>query len=129
MFAYLPDNKSYKNAAICFGLSILFLFASLINIFQIITSPGTFVCIFTTAVICALLGLSFWNGPQTYMNKIFEKQNLVKTVVLFTSMFFSLWFSLVDSSYILSLLFCILEFNAILLYFCNTFPIGRQGSI
>mmetsp|Transcript_4796 Transcript_4796/g.8225 ORF Transcript_4796/g.8225 Transcript_4796/m.8225 type:complete len:82 (-) Transcript_4796:81-326(-) len=61
------------------------------------------------------------------MNKIFEKQNIVKTVVLFVSMFLALWFSLVNSSYILSLFFCVVEFNAIMLYFCNTFP--AQGGL
>ena len=73
MFSYLPDNKSYKNAAISFGISFLLMFASLINIFQIVTSPGTFVLIFTSGIIAALVGLCFWNGPQTYMNRIFEK--------------------------------------------------------
>ena len=100
---------------------------SLMNIFSIVTSPGKFVCIFTMAVIAALTGLAFWNGPQTYMNKMFEKVNLVKTVVLLGSMFLALWFSLVTSSYILSLLFCVIEFNAIMLYFCNTFPLANGG--
>ena len=98
---------------------------SLINIFSIVTSPGKFVVIFTFAVIAAIVGLAQWNGPQTYMNRIFEKQNLIKTVVLFSSMFLALWFSLVQSSYILSLAFTIIEFNAIMLFFCNTFPLGR----
>ena len=62
------------------------------------------------------------------MNKIFEKQYLIRTSVLFASMFFSLWFSLVQPSYLMSLIFCVIEFNAILLYFCNTFPLG-QGTV
>ena len=111
-----------------FGICGLLLFVSLINIFSIVTSPGKFVVIFTMAVLAAIIGLAQWNGPQTYMNRIFEKQNLVKTVVLFGSMFLALWFSLVNSSYILSLAFTIIEFNAIMLYFCNTFPLGK-GSI
>ena len=43
-------------------------------------------------------------------------------------MFLALWFSCVNKSYILSIIFCVLEFNAIMLYFCNTFPLGK-GSI
>ena len=34
---------------------------------------GTFVIIFTSSIIAALVELCFWNGPQTYMNRIFEK--------------------------------------------------------
>jgi len=58
------------------------------------------------------------------MIKIFEKKNLIKTGVLFLSMILGLWFSLINSSYILSLVFCIVEFNALMLYFCNTFPLS-----
>ena len=128
MISKLPTEKSVSNACISFGISILLLFVSFINIFSIITNPGSFVLIFTLANIAAIVGLAHWNGPQAYMTKIFEKQNLVKTCVLFGSMFLALWFSLVTPSYILSLVFTVLEFNALLLYFCNTFPLGK-GSI
>jgi hypothetical protein len=117
----------YTRALISFGISGLFMFISLMSIFRIVTNPASFVCIFTLAVVASIVGLAQWNGPQAYMNKIFEKQNIIRTSVLFGSMFFALWFSLVSPSYILSLFFCIIEFNAIMLYFCNTFPLGRGG--
>ena len=85
-------------------------------------------CVFTIAVIAGLNGLAQWNGPQAYMTKLFEKQNLVKTWTLFGSMLGSLWFSLVSSNYLMSLFFTVLEFNALMLFFCGTFPLGR-GSI
>jgi len=128
LFSYLPQEKNMTRAFMSFGISALLLFVSLINIFSIITNPASFVCIFTMAIIAALVGLAQWNGPQAYMNKIFEKQNIIKTGVLFGSMFCALWFSLITPSYLLSLFFCVMELNAILLYFCNTFPIGK-GSI
>jgi len=80
-------------------------------------------------IVAALVGLAQWNGPQAYMNKMFEKQNMVKTLTLLGSMFCSLFFSLVWPSYLLSLFFCIVELNAIMLYFCNTFPIGKAGGL
>ena len=46
-----------------FGISVLLLFLSVINILSIVTSPGKFVCIFTLAIIAAITGLAFWNGP------------------------------------------------------------------
>ena len=127
LFSHLPTEKKMSKAFISFGICALLLLISLVNIFTIITSPGKFVCIFTMAVIAAITGLAQWNGPQAYMNRIFEKQNLVRTVTLFASMFLALWFSLVNPSYILSLFFCVVEFNAIMLYFCNTFPLGRAS--
>ena len=56
---------------------------------------------------------------------MFERENLTRTSVLLISMGLSLWFSLVTPSYLLSLACCVIEFNAIMLYFCNSFPIGR----
>ena len=89
LFSYLSTDKSMKKAFIAFGISALLMFLSLIGIYKIVTSPKEFVIIFTLAIIAALVGLAFWNGPQQYMNKIFEKQNILKTAVLFVSMFFS----------------------------------------
>ena len=117
----------YTKALISFGVSALLMFVSAMSIFRIVTNPAGFVCIFTLAVIAAIVGLAQWNGPQAYMNKIFEKQYIIRTGTLFGSMFFALWFSVVNPSYLLSLFFCVIEFNAILLYFCNTFPLGRGG--
>ena len=124
VFSILPKEPNYKFAFISFAICGLMLLASIINVFTIVLSPGKFVCIFTFAVLSGLSGLAFWNGPQVYMNKIFEKQYLVRTSTLFISMALALWFSLVNKSYILSLVFCLIEFNAIMLYFCNSFPAG-----
>ena len=73
IFAYLPAKPNVKYALISFGVCGLLLFASLVNIFSIILAPASFVTMFTLASLSGLTGLSFWNGPQVYMNKIFEK--------------------------------------------------------
>jgi hypothetical protein len=49
------------------------------------------------------------NGPRDYIAKLIDKKNLVATCVLFGSMLFSLYFSIIDSSYLLSMLFCFVE--------------------
>ena len=126
LFAYLPSQPNMKYACISFIICAVMLFASMINLFSIVLAPATFVTMFTIAILAGLSGLAFFNGPQAYMNKIFEKQFLVRTVTLFGSMFLALWFSIFNKSYILSIIFCIIEFNAILLYFCNTFPAGTS---
>ena len=106
-----------------FGIAALLFLISLSQIAKIATNPPVFVSIFTLAVLAALTGLALWNGPQDYMNKIFQKKFLLRTVGLFSSMFLALLFSIILDSYIVSLIFTILEFNFILLYFCNTFPL------
>ena len=129
VFSRLPEHKSVSNAGIAFAIAALLLFVDFISIFSIVTSPGKFTVIFTLTIIALLVGLCHWNGPQAYMNKMFEKENMVKTLTLLGSMFCSLFFALVWPSYLLSLFFCIVELNAIMLYFCNTFPIGKAGGL
>ena len=62
-----------KYAFASFGLCALLMLCALVNIFSIVLSPAKFVLIFTCAVIAGLTGLAFWDGPQVYFNKIFEK--------------------------------------------------------
>ena len=63
IFSVLPKEKMYMKALAAFGISALLLLVSLFNILSIITNPAGFVCIFTMAVIAALVGLAMWNGP------------------------------------------------------------------
>ena len=121
----LPEETNYTKALMCFGVCLLLMFLSLTTIFRIVTNPASFVLVFTMAVISGLAGLALWNGPQAYARKLFEKQNIIKTSILFGSMILALWFSLINESYLLSLIFTVLEFNALMLFFCNTFPMGR----
>ena len=127
MIAMLPEECNKTKALMFFGVASLFLLLAFVNILSIIISPAKFTCSFTIAVILGMIGLSLWNGPQAYVNKCFEKQYLIRTCTLIGSMFGAFWFSVIGNSYLMSIIFCIIEFNAVLLFFCNTFPIGRSA--
>ena len=51
---------------------------------------------------------------------MFRNRSLIASIVLITSMIFSLYFSMIAKSYLMSLLMCIVELNAVLYFFCNT---------
>lgn len=93
----------------------------------IILSPQRFTTLFTFSVVLLIVALAFMNGPATYANKLTEKKNVVASAVLAGSMVLSLYFSIIVGSYIWSVIFIIIEFNAVLLFFCNTFPAGKTG--
>jgi len=38
------------------------------------------------------------------------------------------WFSIISANFWLGLIFAVLEFNALLLFFCNSFPIGKASA-
>jgi len=75
-------------------------------------------------MVCFLVGLAFMNGPQAYLRKLTEPKNKTQTFVLIGSIILSLFFSIIYRSYLLSLFFCFIELNAVILFFCNTFPMG-----
>ena len=117
-----------KRTCIFALIGAAFLFLSLISIVSVITSPGYFSILFTIALLSMLASLAFWSGPRAYVHRMFEADNRTKTYVLFGSIIGALISSLVLGSYVLSLIFLLIELNAVLLYFCNTCPMGRAAS-
>ena len=127
MIAMLPEESNKMRSLIFFGIGALFFLLALINIFSIILSPAKFTCMFTIAVILNMIGLCMWSGPQSYVEKCLEKKYQIRTGTLLVSIVVAIFFSLIYKSWILSVFFCILELNAVLLFFCNTFPIGNSA--
>merc|ERR1712137_1165839 len=71
-------------------------------------------------MVSLLVGLSFLKGVRVYVKNLFIKENLAGTVVLLSSLLLSLYFSLIADSYIFSIVFCILQLNAIIFFFFKT---------
>ena len=106
IFNCLPNTKSYTYAAVLMFLAVSFLFMSLFMLPMIILSPSKLVMFFSLAMLSFLIGISFLKGLRVYIKNLFVKQNLLATSVLLISLFFSLYFSIISSSYLLSLFFC-----------------------
>ena len=123
----MNDQKDYTKAFVCFFLCGLFVLLAFLTLPTIILSPQRFTTLFTLAVIMLVAALAFLNGPATYARKLTEKKNIVASAVLTGSMVLSLYFSIIVGSYLWSVLFMVIELNAVLLFFCNTFPAGKTG--
>jgi hypothetical protein len=106
----ISDRADYVKAFITFAASGLFLFLSLLTLPMVIVSPQKFTMLFTLAMISLLFALAFLNGPLSYVKKMTtDRKNLIASSVMVVSIVFSLYFSVISSSYLLSLLFCFLE--------------------
>lgn len=116
IFNAVNNQSSYTNAFIAFGMGALLLLFALFSLPYIVISPQNFTIFFTLSMLALLVGLAYMNGPQQYLKKLTQRQNLLQTSVLVLSIVFSLYFSLVDSSYIFSLFFCFIEVS----YICNS---------
>jgi len=116
----MGNEKSYTYAVISFVVAGLFGFLSFFMLAMIVAAPDKFVLMFTLAMMALLTGFAFLNGPRSYVKKLFVDKNLIATIVLLSSIVLSLYFSLIEESYIWSLIFCIAELNAMLFFFCKT---------
>ena len=65
------------------------------------------------------------DGLSRYLpTSLTAARDQIATTALLASVAMSLYFSVIDPSYLLSLLFCFLQMNAILFYFFGAFPLG-----
>lgn len=120
IFNCFGNDKNYTYAIISFVVAGLFGLLSFMMLAMIVAAPDKFVLMFTLSMIALLTGFAFLKGPRTYVKNLFVNRNLYATIVLLASVVLSLYFSLVERSYVWSLLFCLCELNAMLFFFCNT---------
>lgn len=105
---------------IAFVVSGLFGFLSFVMLAMIVAAPDKFVLMFTFTMMSMLTGFAFLKGPRSYVKNLFVDKNLYASIALFASILLALWFGLVERSYLWSLLFCLVELNAVLFFFCKT---------
>lgn len=103
------EKRDTPKAFICFAVSAFFLMMSILNLPSLILAPQMFNLFFTLAMVGAIGGLAFMNGPLVYARKLGESKNLIATCVMLISIIMSLYYSLMQSSYIMSLVFCFLQ--------------------
>jgi hypothetical protein len=105
----MNDRPDYTKAIISFAVSAFFLMMAFLCLPTVIISPQKFTMMFTIAAISMLIGLAFFNGPANYIVKLTERKNIIATCSLIGSMILSLYFSIINESYLLSMLFCFIE--------------------
>ena len=86
---------------------------------MIVAAPDKFVLMFTFTMLAMLAGFAYLKGPRTYVKNLFIDKNLYASIVLLSSIVLALYFSLIEKSYLWSLLFCVIELNSVMYFFCN----------
>ena len=124
IFNFLPNEKNYIHACISLFLASFFGFLSLLLLGTIVAAPDKFVMSFTLTIFTLIAGLASMSGPRSYVKNLFRNKNLYASIVLMTCIVLSLYFSMVQKAYLMSLLMAIIELNAVLFFFCNTTAIS-----
>ncbi|CDW78590.1 sft2-like domain-containing protein [Stylonychia lemnae] len=132
------SGRNMTKAFVSFAVAGFFLLMALFNLPSLVLAPQMFSLMFTIAMISAIVGIAFMNGPSEYAKKLTLRINIIASVVMMASIILSLYYSVIDRSYWMSLFFCfvqvnsyilifLIQFNAVILFFFNTFPAGRAG--
>lgn len=117
-----------------FLLSAIFLLFAVFSLPYIIFSPTSFTSYFSLSMLTLLFSLFLRRNLQSdgqndglsrlIPNSMAAGRDQLATGALLGSVALSLYFSVVNPSYILSLIFCFLQMNAVLFYFFGAFPLG-----
>ena len=124
IFNNVNDKKNYTYAMSAFAIGAIFLLFSFFALPVIILSPHKFTLFFCLSMICFLVGMGFMNGPKTYLKKLSNTRNRLPSLILIFSLVSSLYCALIYKSYILSILFCFIQLNAVCYFFFNSMPFG-----
>ena len=119
IFNCLPNEKSYTYAIVAFIFAGVFGCLSFVMLAMIVAAPDKFVLMFTFAMLGLLTGFAFLKGPRSYVKNLFVDKNLYASITLIASIVLSLYCALIAKSYFWSLLFCLVELNAVLYFFCK----------
>jgi len=120
IFNCLSNEKSYTYALISFIVAGLFGVLSFLMLAMLVAAPDKFVLMFTFTMMALITGFAFLKGPRSYIKNLFVDKNLYASIALIVSIVLALWCGLIERSYLWSLLFCLVELNAVLFFFCKT---------
>lgn len=90
----------------------------------VVAAPDKFVTCYSITIFCLIAGLASMSGPRTYVKNLFRDKNLYASIILITCMILSIYFSMIEKAYLMSLLMAILEMNAVMYFFCGTAAIN-----
>lgn len=124
----VPSGKSLLYFGVFLAVGVFFIFIAFTMFLPVIVLvPQKFAICFTIG--CTLIVGSFFalKGPKNQLAHMFSKERLPVTLVSIGSMVGTIYVSMVLHSYILSVLFSVLQVFALLYYAISYFPGGSVG--
>jgi len=103
----LKQDRDYKIGFILFAIAIVYMGLAFVLLPHIVLSPYKFTIFYTLSVVFFFISFAYLNGPQSYVVRLFSKENMFFTFLLIGSIIFSFFSSLYLKEYILTLLACL----------------------
>lgn len=120
-------KPNYLWMTIFFGVSCLFGLAAFTALPFILFSPASFNMYFSLCTSSLLVAVSFYYGPLTYFKSLFERQNLMITLLYIASNLACLSTIFLGASYFTSIGLLVLQSIAVAFFILRVFAGGENA--
>ncbi|KAK9799758.1 hypothetical protein WJX73_000663 [Symbiochloris irregularis] len=117
-------SRTHRVYGFAGSIAFALLFFALASFFFL--SPSRFAILYTLANLSAIAATMFLMGPIKQVQKMFEKGRIFATIIYVAAMGATLWAALKVHSIILTLVFVIVQFFALIWYCMSYIPFARQ---
>lgn len=128
--ATIADNPLSSQNLLMFGVvagvGVLFMFLAFLTLPLLVFAPSKFALLFTMGSLCFLAALALLRGINALSKHLIEPSRLPFTVVYFSSLFLTLYATLVAKSYVLTLVFSVLQLCGLTSFLVSYIPGGTQ---
>eukprot|EP00920_Eleutheroschizon_duboscqi_P033189 GHVT01080112.1.p1 GENE.GHVT01080112.1~~GHVT01080112.1.p1 ORF type:complete len:321 (+),score=13.27 GHVT01080112.1:348-1310(+) len=113
--------------AIAVGVGLLFMTLAFFTLPLLLLAPAKFASFFTIGSICIMSSLGFLKGFQPFIAHLMTWERLPFTFTYVGSLFLTLYATMVVKSYILTLVFSIVQMTAVVSFLVSYVPGGKRA--
>lgn len=128
--ATIADNPLSSQSMLVFGVvaavGVLFMFLAFLTLPLLVFAPSKFALLFTMGSLCFLAALALLRGVTALSRHLIEPSRLPFTAVYFSSLFLTLYATLMAKSYVLTLVFSVLQLCGLASFLVSYIPGGTH---
>lgn len=128
--ASIADNPLSSQNMLMFGVvaavGVLFMFLAFLTLPLLVFAPSKFALLFTMGSLCFLAALALLRGVAALFRHLVEPSRLPFTAVYFSSLFLTLYATLMAKSYMLTLVFSMLQLCGLTSFLVSYIPGGTH---
>eukprot|EP00919_Chromeraceae_sp_WS-2016_P068022 GHVR01161205.1.p1 GENE.GHVR01161205.1~~GHVR01161205.1.p1 ORF type:complete len:339 (+),score=58.29 GHVR01161205.1:44-1018(+) len=111
---------------VTFAIGILSLLMSFVFFPMLIFSPSTFALLFTSGSFFTMFSFSTFRGHYSFIMELLSRERIMFSLAYFVSLVMTLWATLGVQSYLLTLLFSLVQLISLAYFILSFFPGGTS---
>ncbi len=120
-------KQNYTLFFVMIAIGGFFIFLSLLFLPIVLLNPQKFVSLFSLGTLMIILSFNFIYGTKEYFNLLFANRRVLFTLLYFCSIVFGIYFTFVDSWFIISHICTAFQFITLIVFVLSFVPGGDIG--